>query len=118
VITTYNWDRGRRDRGIPKEGLHGTGIYYYCYDAEEFRTELSQHFEVEAMWGVDVVLPGTYRLVNALGSKQIYWDRLWRARALSLPFGRLLLAIGHRRGPTKTAPPIVSMSQRSGPTEP
>jgi SAM-dependent methyltransferase len=104
VVTTYNWDRGRRDGGIPKEGLHGTGIYYYCYEAGEFRTELSPYFDVEAMWAVDVVLPGTYRLVNVLGSKQVYWDRLWRARPLSLPFGRLLLAICHRRGPTQAAP--------------
>ena len=100
VLTTYNCDRGRQDRGLPKEGHHPTGIYYYCYEAEEFRTVLAQYFEVETIGAVDVVLPGTYRLVNVLGSKQVYWDRVWRARALS--YGRLLLAVHRRDSKPKT----------------
>lgn len=96
VLTTYNWDRGRQEAGIPKQGFHEKGIFYYCYEAEELREELSAYCEVEAIWGVQAFLPWTYRIVRALGRKNLYWDRLWRRRRIALPYSKLLLAIGRR----------------------
>lgn len=97
VITTYNWDRARRQTGVPKEGVHRNVIFYYCYEPEEFRDELAREFEVEAIWGIRVLLPRTYRLVAALGKNSIYWDRVWRRTPLAQVYGKLLLAIGRHR---------------------
>lgn len=93
VITTYNWDQSRKDSGMPKEGFHDNGIFYHCYSESEFRSDLSRSFDVDAIWGVTIFLPKTFRVVNALGRKVIYWDRLWRRKKVSYDYGKLLLAL-------------------------
>jgi SAM-dependent methyltransferase len=96
VLTTYNWDVGRQHAGLAKEGFHPDGIYYYCYEAQELRDALARHFTVEAVWGVGVVLPKTYRAIVALGRYRRHWDRLWWRRSPSLSYGKLLLGILRR----------------------
>lgn len=96
-ITAYNWNGDRREAGEPKEGFHSSGIFFHSYDAEEFRVELEKYFEIQAIWGVEVYFPKTYRLVKALGKNNIYWDRFWRTKRLSLNHSKLLLGICQRR---------------------
>jgi SAM-dependent methyltransferase len=96
VLTAYNWDEGRRASGVAKEGFHPNGIFYHCFDRDEFRDALAEHFTVESVWSVHTVLPFTHRLVQALGHRAIYWDRLWRGRRVALPYGHLLLATCRR----------------------
>lgn len=96
VITVYNWDRNRSEKGVSKEGFHPNGIFYHCYSREELIEELAPHFKVEAVWGVQVLLPWTYQFVRALGRKYRYWDRLWWGRPRALLYSNLLLAICRR----------------------
>ena len=97
VLTVYNWDAARQQNGVPKEGFHPNGIFYHCYDASELQEALAPSFRVEAIWGLLVALPRTYRLLAALGGANVYWDRLFRRRPLARRHARLLLAIGRRR---------------------
>jgi SAM-dependent methyltransferase len=96
VLTVYNWDLARQQRGVPKEGFHENGIFYHCYESEELRAALTPHFRVEAIWGLQVLLPLTYRLLAALGRKNVYWDRLWRRWPIARRSGRLLLGMARR----------------------
>jgi len=97
VLTVYNWDAARQQTGIAKEGFHPNGIFYHCYDASELQEALAPSFRVEAIWGLLVALPRTYRLLTALGGANVYWDRLFRRWPLARRHARLLLAIGRRR---------------------
>ena len=97
VLTAYNWHEGRRIKNIPKEGMHPSGVFYHCYDADELRQLLSQFFEVDCIWGGGVALPGTRRLTSALGSWNRYWDRLWWNTRQGLRFGEILMARCHAK---------------------
>lgn len=101
VLTVYNYDRTRVATGIPKEGRHANGIFYHCYSEDELRGEMSRYFEVEEIWGVNILLPMTFRLVNALGSKVVLWERIWRRRPVARQYGKLLLAVCRKR-PART----------------
>lgn len=52
VLTTYNFNLARRIRRVPKEGLHGSGIYYYCYGARELAREADGFYSLEGVTGV------------------------------------------------------------------
>ena len=93
VLTVYNYDKTRVAMGIPKEGRHENGIFYHCYSQDELAEEMSRYFRVEAIWGVNILLPMTYRLVNALGPRVVGWERFWRRGALARDYGKLLLAV-------------------------
>ena len=97
VLSVYNWGRNRSERGVPKEGFHRSDIFYHCYVPEELRAEMEVNFHVHDIWGVQVVLPKTYRLVRALGKHCRYWDRLWRKKPIALAYSSLLMAICTRR---------------------
>lgn len=92
VMSVYNWHENRPKEGMAKEGKHSSGIFYHCYSPAEFVDELSAHFVMDDLWAVQVVLPKTYRLVQALGKANRYWDRLWRKRKIALSHCHLLLA--------------------------
>jgi SAM-dependent methyltransferase len=96
VLSVYNWDLGRQKMRIPKEGFHESGIFYHCYEEHELRADLSQHFDVKAIWGVRPFLPKTTRLVRLLGKRVVYWERLWRTSRMALPYCKLLFAVCHR----------------------
>jgi SAM-dependent methyltransferase len=97
VLTVYNWNLYSQHSKEPQEGFHESGIFYHMYLVEELRSELEEMFEVETIQGVKTILPKTYRIVQALGRKSIYWERMWRKSRLALQYGHLLLAVGHRR---------------------
>jgi ubiquinone/menaquinone biosynthesis C-methylase UbiE len=94
ILTVYNWDKNRQAHAVPKEGIHKSDIFYHCYSAEELTGELGQFVKIEKLWGVQTVLPKTYRLVRALGSNYRYWDRLWRRTEIGRAYSNLLLAVG------------------------
>jgi SAM-dependent methyltransferase len=97
VLTVYNWNLYSHHSRRPQEGFHDSGIFYHMYLAEELRSELGEMFEVETIQGVRTFFPKTYRFVQALGRKNIYWERIWRKTRLALQYGHLLLAAGQRR---------------------
>jgi len=92
VISTMHYNLRYPRKGIPKEGIEG-GSFYHRYTVDEFRAELDTRFHVQALWGIWTYLPKTYRLFMALGKYNVYWDRLWRERPISLKYGKYLLAI-------------------------
>lgn len=92
VITVYNWHEGRRVKGVPKEGLHASGIFYHCYDPEEFATQLRRFFRIDALCSAGVLLPFAFRFTRSLGRFNKYWDRLWRRSFLGARYGELLVA--------------------------
>jgi SAM-dependent methyltransferase len=96
VLTVYNWDVGRQQSGIAKEGFHANGIFYRCFDAAELERTLAPHFAIDAIWGLQVTLPLTFRLMTRLGRRTVSWDRLWRRGAIGRRYGKLLLAIARR----------------------
>ncbi len=96
VMSVYNWHQNRPKEGMEKEGRHSSGIFYHCYSPDEFVDELSEHFVVDGLWGVQVVLPKTYRFVQALGRANRYWDRFWRKKRIALSHSHLLLALSHK----------------------
>jgi SAM-dependent methyltransferase len=91
VLTAYNWNAGRRAKGIPKEGFHKSGIFYHCFDRQELEQALASQFIIRRMWSVGVLLPFTYRLTRRLGRRIVYWDRLWRAQRSAMPYAEVLL---------------------------
>jgi len=95
-ITAYNWIGDRREAGEPKEGFHQGGIFFHSYEADEFRAELEKKLVIRALWGIQVIFPKTYRFVAALGKKNVYWDRFWRTKKISLRHSKLLLALCQR----------------------
>jgi SAM-dependent methyltransferase/uncharacterized protein YbaR (Trm112 family) len=94
ILTVYNWDKNRQAHAVPKEGFHKSDIFYHCYTADELTSELGQFVKIEKLWGVQTVLPKTYRMVRALGSNYRYWDRLWRRTQIGRAYSNLLLAVG------------------------
>jgi SAM-dependent methyltransferase len=92
VITVYNWHEGRRAKGVAKEGIHASGIFYHCYEVEEFNAQLRRFFRVDVLWGAGILLPFTFRFTRGLGGFVTYWDRLWRSSALAQRYGELLVA--------------------------
>lgn len=92
VISTMHYNLRYPRKGIPKEGF-SEGAFYHRYGVDEFRDELSRRFHVHTVWGIWTYLPKTYRLFMALGRYNIYWDRLWRERTVSLKYGKYLLAV-------------------------
>ena len=97
VLTAYNWNAGRRGKGIPKEGFHQSGIFYHCFEPPELEQALATQFVMQRMWSIGVLLPFTYRLTRRLGRRIVYWDRLWRAQRRALPYGEVLLVQCERR---------------------
>jgi SAM-dependent methyltransferase len=92
VISTMHYNFRYHGKGIPKEGIEG-GSFYHRYAVDEFRSELDRRFNVQAIWGIWTYLPKTWRLFMALGKYNVYWDRLWREKPISLKYGKYLLAI-------------------------
>ncbi len=60
--------------------------------------ELILHMSPYCESSVSIVFPKTYRLVRLLRRGNIYWDRFWRKKSISIRYGDLLLAICRRRG--------------------
>ncbi len=96
VLSVYNWSRNRSESGFPKEGFHPNEIFYHCYSAEQLRAELTEVSDVRAIWGVQVVMPATYRFVRFLGKYSTHWDRIWRRTSIGRLYGSLLLAIAEK----------------------
>ena len=110
VLTAYNWNAGRRAKGIPKEGFHRNGIFYRCFEAEELEQAFALQFIVQRMWGIGVLLPFTYRLTRRMGAGIVYWDRLWRARRSALPYAEVLLVQCERRAVAERRPDVAGDS--------
>jgi SAM-dependent methyltransferase/uncharacterized protein YbaR (Trm112 family) len=93
VLTTYNYSQERRARGFPKVGTHPSGIYYYCYDAEELKSELELRFDVAEFCGVrNRLIPS--RVLERMPVKAAATaDLLISHTPLSLETGHLLLAV-------------------------
>jgi SAM-dependent methyltransferase len=92
VISTMHYNFRYVRKGTPKEGIE-RGSFYHRYTVDEFRAELDRRFHVEALWGIWTYLPKTWSLVLALGKYNVYWDRLWREKSISLKYSKYLLAI-------------------------
>jgi len=107
AISAYNWDKRRQRNGIPKEGYHGDGIFYHCYDPAELVEELASCFEVEAVWGVDATLPGMWWLSRFPRGTALRWERLYRQRGWVLPYSKVLLVVARKafEGRRSTADP-------------
>lgn len=100
ILTAYNWDKGREASGIPKDGVHEKGIYYYCHEPQELQSLLEKCFTVKKIGGLNFLLPGTYRVRQSLSgwlSMWEMWDRLWRHNAWAMQYGKLLMAVCVKR---------------------
>src|SRR5712664_3726209 len=80
ALSVCNWDTARRASGMPKEGFHPNGIYYYCYSEPELIKDLAPQFEIESMLGVEITLPKTFRLMRALRGWRVHVERMFRAQ--------------------------------------
>ena len=96
IVTALHYNFRFPKLGMAKTGT-SEGVYFFRHTVEEFRREIEPFFEVSSLWGVWNYLPKTYRLFMALGRKTLYWDRIVRRTALSLHYGKQLLAIGRLR---------------------
>ncbi|MGH9474847.1 MAG: class I SAM-dependent methyltransferase [Terriglobales bacterium] len=92
LLTVYNHSCAWRRRGLPREGVHESGIFYHCYEADELRSELAD-FEVLELCGVSNLLPHTWRLFPLLGPLGRFLDHRAEGNpAVSQDCGQLLLA--------------------------
>ncbi|TAN20918.1 MAG: class I SAM-dependent methyltransferase [Acidobacteria bacterium] len=93
LLTVYNFNQPIRRRGAPREGIHDSGIFFHCYEADELRDDLTPSFEVLEVCGLIHLLPHTWRWFPLLGPLARTIDhRLERASAFSSDWGHLLLA--------------------------
>jgi len=96
VLTTFNYNAHHGRTGVPKEGFFDNGIFRRRFEPGELRDELAKHFAVDAIVPAEICLPKTYRLVKALGRRNVAWDRFWRRRAFTVGYSNLLLAVCRR----------------------
>jgi SAM-dependent methyltransferase len=113
VVTVYNWHEGRKAKGVPKEGVHPSGVFFHCFEPAEFREQLLHFFDVDTIWGGKVVLPGTHRLTRLFGGWNRYWDRLWWRRPESLRYGEILIARCFAKGRRGAPRDAVGLTQHS-----
>lgn len=93
-LSTLHFNFRFAGMGLTKEGIDPeTGIWFRRDTLDEFRNSLHPWVDVERIWGCWTYLPHTYGLVKRLGPLLPYWDRLWRNRAMSLHYGKMLLAM-------------------------
>ncbi len=92
ILTAMHYSFRYRRREIPQEAVED-GSFYHRFEVEEFRELLSEWFTILLVHGYWIYLPKTYWLFVALGSKRVYWDRIWRSYPLSLTYGKYLLAV-------------------------
>lgn len=97
VLTTFNWNMHHRRAGVAKEGFFDNGIFRRRFERGELQRELENQFDIESIAPVQIFLPKTYRLVRALGTKSVLWDRAWRRFGFSCAYSNLLLARCRRR---------------------
>ena len=91
ILTAMHYSFRYRRRQVPQEAVED-GSFYHRFEVEEFRELLSEWFTILSLHGYWIYLPKTYWLFVALGSKRVYWDRIWRSHPLSLTYGKYLLA--------------------------
>lgn len=95
LLTVYNFNEPSRRRGAPREGIHDSGVFFHCYDADELGADLTPTFEVLEVCGLIHLLPHTWRWFPLLGPLARAIDhRLERASAFSGNWGHLLLVHG------------------------
>jgi ubiquinone/menaquinone biosynthesis C-methylase UbiE/uncharacterized protein YbaR (Trm112 family) len=92
ILTAMHYSFRYRRRQIPQEATKD-GSFYHRFEVEEFRELLSERFSILSLHGYWIYLPKTYWLFLALGTKNAYWDRIWRSLPLSLTYGKYLLAV-------------------------
>ncbi|HUP71165.1 MAG TPA: methyltransferase domain-containing protein [Acidimicrobiales bacterium] len=90
VLTTYNHSRQKRSAGVPKEGRHDSGVYYFCYGAAELAAALRPFFAVDEVCGVrNRLVPA--RVLERVGRLGPALDVLVSRTPVSRATGHLLL---------------------------
>ena len=62
IASVYHQDIRRKRKGLPQDGTHPNGIYFHCFEKNEFTVELSSNFSVTLIQPTDVVIPLQSRL--------------------------------------------------------
>jgi ubiquinone/menaquinone biosynthesis C-methylase UbiE len=57
VCTAYHHDLRRRVKGLPKEGRHPSGIYYYYFGKKEIKSDFKKCFSTQDLKVIDITLP-------------------------------------------------------------
>lgn len=96
IMSLYHQDLRRRQRALPQEGKHNSGIFFHYFLAKELSQELVDNFVVKNLRHIDIHLPGERHLrLSAKVAGKL--SRLVENIPVLKQFGHLLLVKATRK---------------------